>query len=244
MGKDPAFLFYSSDFLTGTMLMSNEQTGKYIRLLCLQHQKGGRLSRKDMIGICGTQDEDIFDKFEVDEAGLYYNARLEAEMRRRSAYSESRRQNRLSKPQEGEPSQSYVRHMETEAETETEEKAKPKKAVLDFGQYSLPQKVIDALMEWRDMRKGMKIPTSQRSLTLNVNELRKLSGGSAENMVAIVNQSIANGWRGMFPLKGANGGSQYNPKNMGNFRQREYSDEDIDSLYTDVSGLSEKEESK
>ena len=28
--KDPAFLFYSSDFLSGTMLMSDEDVGKYI----------------------------------------------------------------------------------------------------------------------------------------------------------------------------------------------------------------------
>ena len=40
MAKDPAFLFYSNDFLTGTYTMTDEQVGKYIRLLCLQHQKG------------------------------------------------------------------------------------------------------------------------------------------------------------------------------------------------------------
>ena len=40
MAKDPAFLFYPSDFLTGTMFMTDEQVGKYIRLLCAQHQKG------------------------------------------------------------------------------------------------------------------------------------------------------------------------------------------------------------
>ena len=33
MSKDPAFLFYSSDFLTGTLLMSMEQKGKFITLL-------------------------------------------------------------------------------------------------------------------------------------------------------------------------------------------------------------------
>lgn len=37
--KDPAFLFYSSDFLSGTMLMTDEEIGQYIKLICLQHQK-------------------------------------------------------------------------------------------------------------------------------------------------------------------------------------------------------------
>jgi hypothetical protein len=63
MSKDPAFLFYSSDFLTGTMFMDNEQVGKFIRLMCAQHQKG-RLSEKDMLKICGTHDADIHRKAE------------------------------------------------------------------------------------------------------------------------------------------------------------------------------------
>ena len=51
MSKDPAVLFYTSDFLTGTMTMTNDQVGMYIRLLCLQHQKNF-LSEKDMLSIC------------------------------------------------------------------------------------------------------------------------------------------------------------------------------------------------
>jgi len=91
--KDPAFLFYSSDFLSGTMLMSDEQIGQYIKLLCLQHQKG-HLKEKDMLNICKTYDEDIFSKFKKDKEGNYYNERLDSEIQRRKKYSESRRNNR------------------------------------------------------------------------------------------------------------------------------------------------------
>lgn len=91
--KDPAFLFYSSDFLAGTMLMTNEDVGKYIKLLCLQHQKG-HLKEKEMLSICGNYNEDIFNKFKKDEEGNYYNERLEYESNKRKAYSESRRNNR------------------------------------------------------------------------------------------------------------------------------------------------------
>lgn len=94
--KDPAFLFYSSDFLSGTMLMSDEQIGQYIKLLCLQHQKG-HLKEKDMLNICKTYDEDIFSKFKQDEEGNYYNERLDEEIKRRKKYSESRRNNRRKK---------------------------------------------------------------------------------------------------------------------------------------------------
>lgn len=38
MGKDPAFLFYTKDFQTGTQDMSCEELGAYLRLLMYQHQ--------------------------------------------------------------------------------------------------------------------------------------------------------------------------------------------------------------
>lgn len=40
MAKAPAVQFYSGDFLTGTTLMTNEEVGLYIRLLCLQAENG------------------------------------------------------------------------------------------------------------------------------------------------------------------------------------------------------------
>ena len=117
MSKDPAFLFYSSDFLTGTLLMSMEQKGKFITLLCIQHQKG-HLSEKDMLHICGSYDEDVFTKFQKDEHGKFYNIRLEEEVDKRKAYSESRRNNRKKKEDVNNISSSYVEHMENENENE------------------------------------------------------------------------------------------------------------------------------
>ena len=117
MRKDPAFLFYSSDFLTGTLLMSMEQKGKFITLLCIQHQKG-HLSEKDMLHICGSYDEDVFTKFQKDEQGKFYNIRLEEEVDKRKAYSESRRNNRKKKEDMNNTSLSYVQHMENENENE------------------------------------------------------------------------------------------------------------------------------
>ena len=127
--KDPAFLFYSSDFLSGTMLMTDEQIGQYIKLLCLQHQKG-YLKEKDMLNICKTYDEDIFSKFKKDEKGNYFNERLDEEVNRRKKYSESRRNNRKKKEEEKNEityeedmkniCNSYEKHMETETTTTTE----------------------------------------------------------------------------------------------------------------------------
>jgi uncharacterized protein YdaU (DUF1376 family) len=98
MAKDPAFLFYSADFMVGTSVLSHEQVGKYVRLLCMQHQKG-HLKQEHMINICGGCDEDVFSKFVQDGDGLFFNARLEEEIKKRKAYSKSRSDNRKSKKQ-------------------------------------------------------------------------------------------------------------------------------------------------
>jgi len=92
MAKDPAVLFYTQDFITGTLLMTDEQRGKYILLLCLQHQKGS-LSEQDMLKICGTYDETIWAKF-IKEGNIYFNRRMREESEKRHNYSESRRKNR------------------------------------------------------------------------------------------------------------------------------------------------------
>ncbi len=124
MSKEPSFNFFPSDFLTGTMLMSNEQVGKYIRLLCLQHQQG-HLSEEDMLMICGEYDKKIFSKFKQDEQGNYYNDRLDEEKDKRKKFVESRRNN-LSKKGEN---PHIDTHMDTHMESQV---AKHKVAHMEY----------------------------------------------------------------------------------------------------------------
>ena len=91
MPKDPAILFYTSDFLTGTLTMTDEQVGKYIRLLCLQHQKG-YLTEKDMISICKQHDQEIYEKFFKTEEGFYLNKRMQEEAKKRKNFCEKQKQ--------------------------------------------------------------------------------------------------------------------------------------------------------
>jgi hypothetical protein len=117
MAKDPAVLFYTSDFLSGTFTMTDEQVGKYMRLLCLQHQKG-KLTEKDMLSICKAYDVDIWDKFKIED-GIFLNERMYNETIRRQKFSESRRNNAKSTKNDS-TSKAYAQHMETETETITE----------------------------------------------------------------------------------------------------------------------------
>lgn len=120
MAKDPAFLFYSDNFMSGTMFLTDEQVGKYIRLLCAQHLTG-HLSEKDMLKICRSHDEDIFNKFSKDQTGKFFNERLEIEINKRKAFSDSRSKNRNSnKKQVSNISKTSVKHLEDENENGNE----------------------------------------------------------------------------------------------------------------------------
>ena len=90
--KDPAFLFYSSDFLTGCTNLTMEERGQYISLLCIQHQTG-HLSEKTIRLSVGIVSDDILSKFKKDKNGLFYNERLEIEIEKRANFVGTRRTN-------------------------------------------------------------------------------------------------------------------------------------------------------
>jgi hypothetical protein len=114
MSKDPAFLFYSNDFETKTKFLTNEQVGKMIRLMITQHQHG-HLSKEQVEFITGGWDQMLMEKFQIDENGLYFNDRLENEIKKRKAYSESRRKNVSVRYKP-----TYVEHMKLHMENENE----------------------------------------------------------------------------------------------------------------------------
>lgn len=85
MAKDPAFMFYASDFLTGTMYFTDAQVGKYMRLLCYQHQHGGLIDADLFAGIVGN--DSILKKKFVETENGFYNERLAYQMQVRSKKS-------------------------------------------------------------------------------------------------------------------------------------------------------------
>jgi hypothetical protein len=93
--KAPAMNFYPEKFLTGTFTFTHEQCGKYIRLLCLNHQKGP-LSAKIMESIIGPEkDIEIYEKFTLTDDGTYTNARVQKEIEKREIFRENQRKRAL-----------------------------------------------------------------------------------------------------------------------------------------------------
>jgi len=92
--KDPAVLFYFQDFLVGTEFMTDDEVGKYIRILCHQADKGN-LTYSQVLRICRTKEipEAIKDKLRVDEDGNYYQERMRIEKEKRVKHCEHQREN-------------------------------------------------------------------------------------------------------------------------------------------------------
>lgn len=192
--KDPAFLFYSSDFLTGTMFMSDIQLGKYIKLLCIQHQKG-HLSEKDMLNICKRYDKDIFDKFTKDNDGKYYNIRLQKEIDKRRNYSKSRSDNRKNKITFENICFSYVKHMENENENIN------KNNILEYINNNKLNNIIELLLEYFNYRKSIRIPNNQNIIDELILFLKPYSKKEQEQ---IIKKAIKNGYREFYPPKKEN----------------------------------------
>ena len=112
--KNPAVLLYTSDFITGTLFMTNEEVGAYIRLLCMQHQKG-HLTKNEIEQICKNENvlNSVIIHFKTDTGGLYFNERMDLEKEKRNKYSESRANNRKKKDMKN-ISKTYQKDMENE----------------------------------------------------------------------------------------------------------------------------------
>lgn len=91
-GKDPAVLLYTQDFIVGTITMTNEQRGKYIMLLCIQHQKG-KLSLSDLKQYITEEDISVAEKFTLHSDGFYYNNRMQMEIENRKVRTDTSRNN-------------------------------------------------------------------------------------------------------------------------------------------------------
>ena len=70
--------------------------------------------------------------------------------------------------------------------------------------YSDIPELNEAIIAFIDYRKSIKKPMSDRAITLLLGKLNKMSN-SVQEQIEILNQSILNGWQGIFPLKNDSG---------------------------------------
>lgn len=209
MAKDPAFLFYSQDFLVGVATLTFEDRGKYITLLSQMHQSG-RLDEETIRFLVGSVSDRLKAKFQIDGAGLWFNARLEKESAARAQFTESRRKNGLlggrptkNKPKGkplGKPTDNLkvnhtVNRMEDENENENENAIKG-------GAGGKPETVLphpspefrQTWDNWLAYRKAKKKPI-QGEVAISM-ALKQMGKYPEADVIKMIEKAIANGWQG------------------------------------------------
>ncbi len=115
-----------------------------------------------------------------------------------------------------------------EKDGETAQKSEPVK-------YSDDPELDEAIHEFIKFRKDTKKPMSDRAITLTINKLESLSQDKHEQ-VQILNQSIMQGWTGIYELKddGKSRG-QPKPNSFADFKQTNTSDQlgDLEKMLAD-----------
>jgi len=168
MAKDPAFLFYPADYISGTMGMTFEEKGAYIELLMYQFNCGHMTSH--MVGrMVGQLWDNIKHKFKQDDDGNWYNVRLDVEKDKRRTYSESRRNNlkgtnQYTKKERGHMT-SHVENVNINENINIIKRFNFKKGMLEN---SFKENLVD---EWLKVRKSKKLTNSETALNGFIREV-------------------------------------------------------------------------
>lgn len=123
------------------------------------------------------------------------------------------------KPNDKPNSKSNVR--QAEGEREEDKKKRKKKEIKVF---SDDPELNQAILAFMEFRKSIKKPMTDHAVELLINKLNGLSSYIPEQ-IEIINQSIVNGWQGVFPLKT----EQAAVKKTG--YQKQTKAEELDSFY-------------
>lgn len=93
-----------------------------------------------------------------------------------------------------------VRLKKHNAQPRAREAQKTKRASPSLSDYTKNEALSEALAGFVEMRRKIKAPLTDRALTLALSQLDKLAK-SDEEKIAIVNQTVMNGWKGFYALK-------------------------------------------
>lgn len=202
--------------------MTDEEVGQYIRLMCIQANKG-HITKKDMFHICRTYDNDVCLKFQDRGEGKFINSVLEEICSQRRNYTESRRNNRKGKKQETEEHmnnicETYDKHMVNVNVNKDVNEIIVKGVQGDFD-FSQPDVLGDELVwpfnsvrfkqlwaRWKEYRyhthrKDYKAMFSEQAA------LKALTGFTEDQACQAIEQAIAGKWVNLYPEKNKNNGN-------------------------------------
>lgn len=239
MGNKGSFVFYT-EYREHLSMLPPEQVGELMFAL-MDYQETGEvpdLPKGSALAMCFS-----FIKARMDKDNSKYEEKCE---RNRSNGKKGGRptketdnpetEENPNKPKKADNDNEYDNDSDNEEYIHTPTKAhacahaeveKPRKKSEPV-KYSDDPELNDAIVEFIKFRKGIKKPMSDRAITLMMNKLESLSHDKHEQ-VQILNQSIMQGWTGLYALKddGKSRGQprNVNPNGFANFKQTDHSEQ-------------------
>ena len=204
----PAFQFYPQDFLTGVMYLTMEERGMYITLLSIQWSKN-KIPKKRLGFILGIEWEEVpelvKEKF-VDEGDYLINERLFKISEERRIFVEKqilngRKGGRPTKQLKPKKSSSMKMKMKMKVENENKDIVYP----YQNDEFIEIWKQFKIYKETQFNFKFKAIQTEQAALSKLTNDM-----DNVDHAIQSIKNSMANGWKGIFPDKQNNNGTKNN----------------------------------
>jgi len=196
--KAPSFQFYYRDWLHAVRRWNSDEKIEYLEMLCEQADQSSGSIPEDIFNTeCTT--EKVREKFEKDANG-FFNVRLRDILLKTARFKQSRLKNLMG---------SQVKPQVEKEEEEEKEKGstKPVKAKETAPLvYPFTDEVF--LNRWESWKKykseQFKFKYKHSGEQAALKNLATLCRGNLEVALAIIQQSMANGWKGLFELKTGN----------------------------------------
>jgi len=215
----PAFQFYPQDFITGVMYLTMEERGIYITLLCIQWSKN-KIPKKRLGLIIGMEWESVpelvQDKF-TDEGDYLINQRLFKISEERRIFVEKQvlngrkggRPTKQLKPKQN-PKESSSLKMKMKMKVENENK-----------DIVYPYQNDEFIEIWKQFKiyKSTEFNFQYKAIQTEQSALKNLEGisNNSEDAIKILQTSMANGWKGFFPVKQNNNGTKNNTNSQSKY---------------------------
>ena len=204
----PAFQFYPQDFLTGVMYLTMEERGMYITLLSIQWSKN-KIPKKRLGFILGIEWEEVpelvKEKF-VDQGDYLINERLFKISEERRIFVEKqvlngRKGGRPTKQLKPKKSSSMKMKMKMKVENENKDIVYP----YQNDEFIEIWKQFKIYKETEFNFKFKSTQSEQAALSKLPNEM-----DNVDHAIQSIKNSMANGWKGIFPDKQNNNGTKNN----------------------------------
>lgn len=180
---DPAFLFYSKNFIADTYLMSYEVKGQYITLMAMQHlEEQNYIPIDTLLKVCEKTDindidQNIMKHLEKDEENNgYYIKHLRLTINKRKDYITSRLNNL-----KGNKRQENIKET----------------MKIENNNYFSSKSLNKAFINYLQMRSDENIKTTETDIKLLIKKLNELSNNE-KIQIKILNDSTLGKWKNLF----------------------------------------------